>query len=479
MRAFSIGGSDGIQPMNLLKKQAKHQKLLVNHKQSMRDFEAKVKAFLDFMNSLQDDKASFQDRDNDRIDLTSQYVHAHRGRGAHAAGGTAQESPIADGATHDVQVSSANNGGNIENVDNAQNQSANVPASTSAEEALGTQPSTGSSSSATTVVNGPAEVDTPAVPTQNQDSTSSSSQGVQATEGQHAGEPQELTRDEVRDEALGRIDELLHEANDLTNEAHGRFERGSFYGEKVLTQEELDGYRDRFEAIESEINDIVENTNYQGEALLQGGAESNADLSAVTEGLAEVDLTSMEGLDNSVVRPSYDVDSPLEKTFEGFSAEIDRLKQHPSDTARKDAVNQQLNSVSEITSEMSNLSRQANQDFIIDDEGNEVAVDGEVRSQLNERFQALKGELADMVGHSDFEGEATMQGGAGNADLRGISHFLDENSEIATEEGAGQAFYDTYSASNIVSEQQEKFARSGLEGLGEDFRINRSFRWVD
>ncbi len=110
------------------------------------------------------------------------------------------------------------------------------------------------------------------------------SEGTAETEAVVGTTPGGPNRDAVLGSALEKVNALLDEAGSLAT------------GDVHLTAEEGAAKQARFEEIKVELGDIIGNTEFKGEKLLQGGGQQNADLSDVMESLEGTDLTSFGGI---------------------------------------------------------------------------------------------------------------------------------------------------------------------------------------
>lgn len=312
---------------------------------------------------------------------------------------------------------------------------------------------------------------------------------VQAPQGKPGGTDNisPISREELRNVALGEVNDRLQEINDITRNVAIRIEEGAYMKEGAITQDELDTANARFQELRGEINDIVANTSFEGESLLQGGAAENADLTGLVQELENIDFSTIESAKTTYEGELRRGEASIENSSvyhaqETFSAEVQRLATSASaKSQRQNTVSEGLDRASSILEEASGLVQKATQDFVYDDQGNTIEVTDEMRAGFNERFQELRGQLNDVITNTNLDGEAVLRGGnILNANLTGISQFLHEGTDISTQAGAEQAFYDTHSARSIVSEQQENVASNNvnLEELG-DFDGIGFFYWED
>lgn len=309
---------------------------------------------------------------------------------------------------------------------------------------------------------------------------------VVAEDAVEAADDANLSREEVRNQALSEIDERMQEINDITNDMAYRITEG-VYSQGEVSQEEFDAAQERFDQLRSEISEIVENTSFEGEALLQGGAAENADMRGLVDELEDIDFSTQEGAESTYRGKIYDgrvtkENASVYHAQETFSTEIDRLAQTGSGQSQREAtIREALGDARGLLDEAAELTDKAASDSFYDEEGNEVEVTDEMRAEFNERFEEIRQELGALIENTADESGQLLQGGSElNADLSHIDHFLNEQSDISTQEGAESAFYDVYSAQSIVSEEGEKVESNNvqLEELGK-FQGPGFYIWVD
>lgn len=299
------------------------------------------------------------------------------------------------------------------------------------------------------------------------------------TGGDLANDGGERTRTEVRDVALRQLSGLFQEVRDLDLEIQR---------DNEITEEDIVDRGARFEGLRGQINDIVQNTQFNGESLLQGGNAENANLTAAVSALNVTDLSTRRGQLDAVTDFNKIAETGGKATLgaavDRFNTEINRLATGgQAGSSRGAAVREGLGRAETITNELFDLASRAQQDFFVDDQGNEVEVTDEVRGQLNDRFQSLRSELSSLVANTSHEGGSVLQGGDSlNANLAPIAEFLNVDSDISTQSGAESAFYDVGSARSIVGGEAARLATDGAElsDLSIDVgRGSRSFYWED